>query len=77
MTPRARRNGALVLLAVSLIGWPVSALWLATSEPQFVLGLSWLALTLTALDIAATTDVRAEQDEDVEEVKEACPTCGK
>jgi hypothetical protein len=61
MDPRLRRKLALGLVAISLIGWPLSALTLARDEPQFVLGLSWLAITLTALDVAATTDVRAEQ----------------
>lgn len=63
MTPRWRRRAALVLLAVCLVGWPVSALWWARDEPPFVLGLSWLALVLTAVDIAATTDVRAAHDD--------------
>jgi hypothetical protein len=35
----------------------------ARSEPQFVLGLSWLAITLTALDILSTSDVSAEQED--------------
>jgi hypothetical protein len=61
--PVWRRNGALALVAITLVGWPLSALTWAAHEPQFVLGLSWLAITLTCLDIAATTDVRAEQDE--------------
>lgn len=64
MNPKWRRAAALVLVVVTLIGWPLSALTWAKDEPQFVLGLSWLAITLTALDIAATTDVRAEQDDD-------------
>jgi hypothetical protein len=34
----------------------------AMTEPPVVLSLSWLAILLTCLDIAATTDVRAEQD---------------
>jgi hypothetical protein len=63
VNPRWRRNGALVLVVVTLIGWPLSAFTWASGEPQFVLGLSWLAITLTCLDIAATTDVRAEQDD--------------
>jgi hypothetical protein len=63
MRPRIRRAAALVLVVVTLIGWPLSAMTWASNEPQFVLGLSWLAITLTALDIAATTDVRAEQDD--------------
>ena len=64
MKPIWRRNAAFVLIVVTLIGWPLSALTWARDEPQFVLGLSWLAITLTACDIAATTDVRVEQDDD-------------
>ena len=45
-----------------MIGWPASALTVAKGEPQFILGLSWIAITLTALDVAATTDVRNEQE---------------
>jgi uncharacterized membrane protein YphA (DoxX/SURF4 family) len=63
MSPKWRRLAALVLVVITLIGWPLSALTWAREEPQFVLGLSWLAITLTCLDIAATTDVRAEQDD--------------
>lgn len=62
MTPATRRKAALVVLAISLIGWPISALTIARHEPQFVLGLSWLAITLTCADIWATTDVRTKQD---------------
>lgn len=61
--PRARRRAALLTVFITLIGWPVSALTWAHGEPQFVLGLSWLALTLTAVDVLATTDVRTEQEE--------------
>jgi len=64
MSPRWRRRAALVTIAVTLILWPISALTWAKDEPQFILGLSWLAITLTAVDVAATTDVRAEQDDD-------------
>jgi len=64
MKPAWRRNAALVMVVVTLIGWPLSALTWAREEPQFILALSWLAITLTAVDIAATTDVRAEQDDD-------------
>lgn len=61
--PRFRRCLAIVLLIGSLVGWPLSALTLAAGEPPFILGLSWLALTLTALDILATTDVRVQDEE--------------
>lgn len=63
MTPHRRRQLAAVLLVASIVGWPLSAIWFARNEPQFVLGLSWLALSLTALDIWATTDVRVAHDE--------------
>jgi hypothetical protein len=51
-----------VIVIASLIGWPLSALVFAKDEPQFVLGLSWLAITITAIDVLATADVRAEQE---------------
>ena len=54
----------MAMVGLTLVLWPVSALTWAAGEPQFVLGLSWLAITLTCLDIAATTDVRAEVDGD-------------
>jgi hypothetical protein len=56
---------AWILLVGSLIGWPVSALTWARHEPQFVLGLSWLAISLTALDFLknsrAHRDLKADQ----------------
>lgn len=55
---------AWVLLVGSLIGWPMSALVWARDEPQFVLGLSWLAITITALDLLTTSRVHREQGED-------------
>lgn len=61
--PVLRIRLAVALLVVGVVGWPLSALTVASSEPPFVLGLSWLAIILTALDILATTDVRREQDE--------------
>jgi hypothetical protein len=69
MTPRWRRRVALTLLVASLIGWPLSAFTFARGEPQFILGLSWLAITLTCADIASTTDVRVEVDEGAGEGK--------
>ena len=64
MSPAGRVRLAWVLLVASLIGWPLSALTLARGEPQFILGLSWLAITITALDVLLTADVRQEQDDD-------------
>lgn len=60
---RARLIASWALLIGSLIGWPLSALTVARNEPQFVLGLSWLAITLTAADLLSTTDVRGKTDE--------------
>jgi uncharacterized membrane protein YfcA len=62
MNPRIRVRAAWALLVCSVIGWPVSALTFAQGEPPVVLGLSWLAITLTALDIVSTQDVRKQQD---------------
>lgn len=64
MSPRWRRRCAAVLVVGSAVGWPLSALTVARDEPQFVLGLSWFAITLTAADIWSTQDVRKEQDRD-------------
>lgn len=63
MTPGLRRRAALALVVLSLVGWPLSALTFAKDEPKTVLALSWIAITLTAVDVAATTDVRKEQEE--------------
>lgn len=61
LDPRLRLRVALLLLVGSVIGWPLTALTWASGEQQFILGLSWLAIILTAADIASTTDVRREQ----------------
>jgi uncharacterized membrane protein YfcA len=55
---------AWVLLVGSLVGWPLTALTVARDEPQFVLGLSWLAITLTALDFLKTARVHRDQGDD-------------
>lgn len=64
MSPRTRRRVAAWMLVLTLVGWPLSMFTFAKDEPPAVLSLSWLALTLTAADILASTDVRAKQDED-------------
>lgn len=53
---------AVALLVGALIGWPLSALWWAKDEPPFVLGLSWLAIVLTALDFLKTARVHRDQE---------------
>ncbi len=64
MNPKARVRFAWILLVVSVLGWPLSALTVAKDEPTFILGLSWLAIAITAWDVVSTADVRAEQEED-------------
>lgn len=58
---RARTIAAWILLVGSIIGWPVSAFTWAKGEPQFVLGLSWLAIVLTSADLLSTSQVREDQ----------------
>lgn len=53
---------AWALLIGSLIGWPLTALTVFRHEPQGILGLSWLAILLTAADIVITSNVRQEQE---------------
>lgn len=52
---------AYTLLGVCVVGWPTSALTVARDEPQFILGLSWFALILTALDLIKTSKVHKDQ----------------
>lgn len=63
MIHRAEVILAWVLLVGSLLGWPLSAFTWAKHEPQFILGLSWLAITLTALDLLKTSRVHRDQTE--------------
>lgn len=63
MAARLRVVAAWVLLVLSLIGWPLSALTVAREEPPFILGLSWLAIIVTALDLLSTQQVHKKQDE--------------
>jgi hypothetical protein len=63
VNPKIRLYAAWALLVATLIGWPISAFTFAKDEPQFILGLSWLAITLTCLDIISTQDVRKQQEE--------------
>lgn len=60
---KARVIAAWILLVGSVIAWPVAALTWARKEPQFVLGLSFLAIILTAWDILTTSQVHEEQGE--------------
>lgn len=58
---KLRIYAAWTLLIGACIGWPLSQLTIASEEPPFILGLSWLAIILTALDLLSTQDVRDKQ----------------
>lgn len=60
---RARTVAAWALLVGALIGWPLTQLTIAKDEPPFTLGLSWLAIILTAADLLSTSQVHEEQGE--------------
>lgn len=59
----ARVIFAWVLLVGSLVAWPISALTVAKSEPQFVLGLSFLAIVIEAANLLTTSQVHRDQDD--------------
>lgn len=62
---RARVVTAWCLLIGSTIGWPLSALTWARDEPQFILGLSWLAIVIESANLLTSSQVHEEQgDED-------------
>lgn len=46
---------------ISIVAWPITSFTVFAEEPQGILGLSWFAIILNALNIVATTDVRKEQ----------------
>lgn len=70
MNPARRRRYAVWLLIVSLVLGHANliAAQLGTIGPdlndRITNYLSWLAITLTALDLLATSDVRVEQDDE-------------
>ena len=64
LKPKYRVYFAVGLLLTSIVAWPITALTVFRSEPQGILGLSWMAIILTALDILSTADIRKKADED-------------
>lgn len=61
LSDRARLLLGCVIFDVTLIGMPITIY--LTSEPPWVLGLSWLALTLTAADIIYSVIIIERQKE--------------
>ncbi len=60
---RVRVIVAWCLLIGSTIGWPLSALTWASQEPQFILGLSWLAIVIESANLLTSSQVHEEQGE--------------
>lgn len=50
-------------LVISIIGWPLSALTVAKDEPQFILGLSWIAIILEAVIFLVQAYIKKDQNE--------------
>lgn len=66
-SPRGRRIRVLCAawsIPISLVLWPVSSLTFAKNEPVSVLGLSWLAITLTAIDVLTSSQIHEEGEDD-------------
>lgn len=57
---RARTVVAWTMLGGSIIGWPVSALTVFRGEPRGILGLSWLAIILSAGELLTSSQVHEE-----------------
>lgn len=53
---------AWAFLLGSIVAWPLTQLTIARNEPPFTLGLSWLAIILTAADFLKTSRVHKDQD---------------
>jgi hypothetical protein len=63
MAKRAEVGLAWALLIGSLVLWPVSMFTWAKDEPPFILSLSWLALTLTAMDLLKSSRVHRDVED--------------
>lgn len=55
---KLRIIGAWILLIGSIVAWPITAMTIFKQEPQGILGLSWAAIILTAVDILSTQQVK-------------------
>lgn len=49
-----------VLLVAAIVGWPLTQLTIARHEPPFVLGLSWLAIIVSAWGNLLTATVKSD-----------------
>jgi uncharacterized membrane protein len=61
---RIRVVAAFWAIPISLILWPVSSFTFAKNEPISVLGLSWIAITGTAIEILTSSQIHEENGDD-------------
>ena len=59
---RARTIAAWILLIGSVVGWPLSMLTWARTEPPFILSLSWLAIVIESASLLTSSQVREKQE---------------
>lgn len=67
ISPRSRLRISWIVVVLTLIGWATTAALFILDHgfvlfEQVINAISWWALTYTALDLLATSDVRAEQE---------------
>lgn len=62
LTPAHRAMLSRWAAAVTVVAWPAGQFTIFKNEPPATLALSFLAILVTALDLAATTDVRKTQE---------------
>jgi hypothetical protein len=60
---RWRVRAAWLLLVGSVIAWPVASLTVAKHEPQFVLGLSFLAIVVESASLLTASQVHRDQSD--------------
>lgn len=61
---QARVVAAWILLVGAVVGWPLTAMTVARDEPQFVLGLSWLAIIVESGTLLTSSQVHRDQAEE-------------
>lgn len=67
ISPERKLQAAWIILLISFILWPVAAFTFAADEPPAILALSFLAITITCVDIIVSSDVSAEVSVETDE----------
>jgi len=66
-SPKGRRRRVLIAfwsVPATLVLWPVSTVTFAKDEPISVLALSWIAITVTAVDVLTSAQIHEEGNGD-------------